>query len=106
MDLAQETEKAEAVKTHLTESRKVTTQKRGKDAVLREKVRRDYQALVQNLHHLTVEERKLKANQTKCYPVLVLFQNDFLVSILCGQFINLSLFIRKMYTYYKNGERY
>ncbi|XP_031829761.1 uncharacterized protein LOC116425769 isoform X2 [Nomia melanderi] len=67
MDLAQETEKAEAVKAHLTESRKATTQKRGKDAVLREKVRRDYQALVQNLHHLTVEERKLKANQTKCY---------------------------------------
>ncbi|XP_078043075.1 uncharacterized protein LOC144473247 isoform X2 [Augochlora pura] len=67
IDLAQEIEKSEAVKAHLIESRKATAQKRGKDAVLREKVRRDYQVLVQNLNHLTVEERKLKANQAEPY---------------------------------------
>nr|XP_033327469.1 uncharacterized protein LOC117221021 isoform X1 [Megalopta genalis] len=67
IDLAQEIEKSEAVKAHLMESRKATAQKRGEDAVLREKVRRDYQVLVQNLNHLTVEERKLKANQAESY---------------------------------------
>ncbi|XP_076652108.1 uncharacterized protein LOC143358669 isoform X2 [Halictus rubicundus] len=70
IDLAQEIEKSEAVKSHLMESRKATAQKRGEDAVLREKVRRDYQTLLQNLNHLAVEERKLKSNQAEHY------QND------------------------------
>ncbi|XP_076300333.1 uncharacterized protein LOC143218775 [Lasioglossum baleicum] len=70
IDLAQEIEKSEAAKSHVMESRKATAQKRGEDAVLREKVRRDYQTLLQNLNHLAVEERKLKANQAEHY------QND------------------------------
>lgn len=37
--------------------------------MLREKVRRDYQAFVQNLSHLAAEERKLKASQIEHYPV-------------------------------------
>ncbi|KZC07288.1 hypothetical protein WN55_07699 [Dufourea novaeangliae] len=67
IDLAQEIAKSEAIESHLTESRKATAQKRGEDAVLREKVRRDYQTLVENLHYFASEERKLKANQVKRY---------------------------------------
>lgn len=49
--------------THISKSRKLNAQRRGEDAILREKVRRDYQALLQNLDHLAQEERKLKASQ-------------------------------------------
>ncbi|XP_014478706.1 PREDICTED: uncharacterized protein LOC106746543 [Dinoponera quadriceps] len=50
-------------KTHTAVSRKLSAQRRGQDAILREKVRRDYQALIKNLEHLAQEERKLKASQ-------------------------------------------
>ncbi|XP_076633661.1 uncharacterized protein LOC143347906 [Colletes latitarsis] len=67
IDLAQEIEQAQSVESHLAKNRKSEAQKRGEDAVLREKVRRDYQALVQNLNHLACEERKLKASHVKHY---------------------------------------
>ncbi|KOC69169.1 hypothetical protein WH47_07620, partial [Habropoda laboriosa] len=62
IDLAQEIERAQTAETHLLKSRKHSAQKRGVDAALREKVRRDYQILMQNLNHLASEERKLKAS--------------------------------------------
>ncbi|XP_034190698.1 uncharacterized protein LOC117608993 [Osmia lignaria lignaria] len=68
IDLAQTIEQAETVETHLLESRKYNAQKRGEDAALREKVRRDYQTLMQNLNQLASEERKLKASQVERYP--------------------------------------
>lgn len=74
IDLAQEIEQVEKVETHLAENRKFGAQKRGEDAVLREKVRRDYQTLVQNLNHLVCEERKLKAGQVEHYPKYVYTQ--------------------------------
>ncbi|XP_026673693.1 uncharacterized protein LOC108630195 isoform X2 [Ceratina calcarata] len=67
-DLAQEIERAQTAESHLSESRKQNAQKRGEDAVLREKVRRDYQTLMQNLDQLASEERKLKASQAVNYP--------------------------------------
>ncbi|XP_012145894.2 uncharacterized protein LOC100876209 isoform X1 [Megachile rotundata] len=67
-DLAQEIEQAETAETHLSKSRKHNAQKRGEDAALREKVRRDYQILMQNLNFLASEERKLKACQIERYP--------------------------------------
>lgn len=63
IEAAQAIKDAENVKTHISESRKLSAQRRGEDAMLREKVRRDYQALVQNLDHLAQEERRLKASQ-------------------------------------------
>lgn len=68
MDLAQEIERAQTVQIHVLESRKHNAKKRGEDAVLREKVRRDYQTLMQHLDQLTNEERKLKASQVEHYP--------------------------------------
>lgn len=73
MDLAQEIEQAQTVQTRVLESRKHSAKKRGEDAVLREKVRRDYQTLMQHLDQLTNEERKLKASQVEHYPVYILF---------------------------------
>jgi len=54
---------AENIKMHTCKNHKVNAQRRGEDAILREKVRKDYQTLMQNLNHLTQEERKLKASQ-------------------------------------------
>ncbi|XP_053995693.1 uncharacterized protein LOC128885615 isoform X1 [Hylaeus anthracinus] len=76
IDLAKGTKEAETVETHLAENRKSGAQKRGDDAVLRERVRRDYQALVQNLNHLVSEERKLKASQIERYPEDVYTQEE------------------------------
>ncbi|XP_029168304.1 uncharacterized protein LOC114938483 [Nylanderia fulva] len=56
---------AENIKTYILESHKLNAQRRGEDAILREKVRRDYQALIQNLDHLAQEERRLKASQVQ-----------------------------------------
>ncbi|XP_032676018.1 uncharacterized protein LOC116846384 [Odontomachus brunneus] len=53
----------ENTKTHTAINRKLSAQRRGQDAILRERVRRDYQALIKNLEHLAQEERKLKASQ-------------------------------------------
>lgn len=69
MDLAQKIERTQNIETHLLENRKYNTIKRGEDAVLREKVRRDYQTLMQNLDQLASEERKLKSSQIERYPV-------------------------------------
>lgn len=63
IEAAQAIKNAESVKTYISESRKLNAQRRGEDAILREKVRRDYQALIQNLDHLAQEERRLKASQ-------------------------------------------
>lgn len=63
IEAAQALKSTENTKTHISESRKLNAQRRGEDAMLREKVRRDYQVLLQNLDHLTQEERKLKASQ-------------------------------------------
>lgn len=54
---------AENAERHVSKGCKSSAQRRGEDAILREKVRRDYQALLQNLDHLAQEERKLKASQ-------------------------------------------
>ncbi|XP_018053473.1 PREDICTED: uncharacterized protein LOC108690577 [Atta colombica] len=67
MEVAQEIKNAENIETHISKSHKLNAEhraeRRGEDAILREKVRRDYQALLQNLDHLAQEERKLKASQ-------------------------------------------
>lgn len=63
MEAAQALKSAENIQMHISESRKLNAQRRGEDAILREKVRRDYQVLLQNLNHLAQEERKLKASQ-------------------------------------------
>lgn len=65
IEAAQAIKNAENVKTYISESRKLNAQRRGEDAILREKVRRDYQALIQNLDHLAQEERRLKASQVQ-----------------------------------------
>ncbi|KMQ94272.1 leucine-rich repeat-containing protein [Lasius niger] len=65
IEAAQAIKDAENVKTYISESRKLNAQRRGEDAILREKVRRDYQALIQNLNHLAQEERRLKASQVQ-----------------------------------------
>lgn len=49
--------------SHLTENRRREALRRGNDAILRDKVRRDYKNLLENLDHLSREERKLKASQ-------------------------------------------
>ncbi|EZA56282.1 hypothetical protein DMN91_010139 [Ooceraea biroi] len=63
IEAAQAMKNAENVKMHTCKTHKINAQRRGEDAILREKVRRDYQALVRNLDHLAQEERKLKASQ-------------------------------------------
>ncbi|KYQ58501.1 hypothetical protein ALC60_02539 [Trachymyrmex zeteki] len=67
MEVAQVMKNAENRETHISKSHKLSAEhraeRRGEDAILREKVRRDYQALLQNLNHLAQEERKLKASQ-------------------------------------------
>ncbi|KOX67364.1 hypothetical protein WN51_08271 [Melipona quadrifasciata] len=68
MDLAQVIERAQTAETHVLEDRQKNAKKRGVDAVLREKVRRDYRTLIQNLGQLTSDERKLKASQVEYYP--------------------------------------
>lgn len=73
MDLAKETERAQTAETRTLEDRQKNAKKRGEDAVLREKVRRDYQTLMQNLGQLTSDERKLKASQVEHYPVILIF---------------------------------
>lgn len=73
MDLAQEIEQAQTVQQNLLENRKHNAKKRGENAALREKIRRDYQILMQNLDQLAGEERKLKASQIEHYPVSILF---------------------------------
>ncbi|XP_020292826.1 uncharacterized protein LOC109859220 isoform X2 [Pseudomyrmex gracilis] len=54
---------AEKTKHHVCKSRILNAKRHGEDAILREKVRRDYQTLLRNLDYLTQEERKLKASQ-------------------------------------------
>lgn len=56
----------------IAKSRNLNAQRRGEDALLREKVRRDYQALMRNLHHLAQEERKLKASQVQSKAVSII----------------------------------
>lgn len=73
MDLAQEIEQAQTVQQNLLKNLKHNAKKRGEDAALREKIRRDYQILMQNLDQLAGEERKLKASQIEHYPVFILF---------------------------------
>ncbi|XP_070160342.1 serine-rich adhesin for platelets [Polyergus mexicanus] len=63
IEAAQAIEDAENVKTYVSESRKLSAQRRGEDAILREKVQKDFQAFMQNLDHLAQEERRLKASQ-------------------------------------------
>ncbi|KAG7208816.1 hypothetical protein KM043_015006 [Ampulex compressa] len=68
VDAAKEIEQVESIKSQLVKNRKLKAQRRGEDAILRERVRRDYQNLIENLHHLSREERKLKASQIQSYP--------------------------------------
>jgi len=63
IEVAQAMKNTENIETHISKNRKLSAQRRGEDAILREKIRRDYQALLQNLDHLAQEERKLKASQ-------------------------------------------
>ncbi|XP_012274667.1 uncharacterized protein LOC105696631 isoform X2 [Orussus abietinus] len=62
-DAARRVRESESVVSQLIECRKINAQQRGNQAILRNRVRRDYQALVQNLDRLASEERKLKASQ-------------------------------------------
>ncbi|XP_046813266.1 uncharacterized protein LOC124421747 isoform X1 [Vespa crabro] len=69
VDAAREVERTESVESHVTETHKFASQKRGDDAILREKVRSDYQTLMKSLDHLSSEERKLKASDIQCDPM-------------------------------------
>ncbi|XP_011493782.1 PREDICTED: uncharacterized protein LOC105359004 [Ceratosolen solmsi marchali] len=62
-DLAQEIIELENKKPDILTSQKPNSQQRSQDAMLRDKIRRDYQALLKNLDLLSKEERKLKANK-------------------------------------------
>ncbi|XP_058795681.1 uncharacterized protein LOC131666786 isoform X2 [Phymastichus coffea] len=62
-DLAQEVIELENKESSLMASQKEQSKKQTHDAILREKVKRDYQALVKNLDLLSKEERTLKVNQ-------------------------------------------
>ncbi|XP_046742128.1 uncharacterized protein LOC124408891 [Diprion similis] len=59
----------------LVENRRRHAQRRGNDAILRERVRRDYENLLHNLDHLSREERKLKASQIHGPPVKDIYVN-------------------------------
>lgn len=63
IEAAQAIKDAENVKTYISENRKLSAQRRGEDAILREKVQKDFQAFMRNLDHLAQEERRLKASQ-------------------------------------------
>ncbi|XP_011883472.1 PREDICTED: uncharacterized protein LOC105570674 [Vollenhovia emeryi] len=65
MEAAQAARNAGSAEARACRSRRLNVQRRGEDAILRERVRRDYQALLRNLDHLAREERKLKASQTR-----------------------------------------
>lgn len=109
MDLAQEIEQAQTVQQNLLENRKHNAKKRGEDAALREKIRRDYQILMQNLDQLAGEERKLKASQIEHYPVFILFVLFNLTINLSYIFFIISFILflfRKMYIYKKNEENF
>lgn len=109
MDLAQEIEQAQTIQQNLLENRKHNAKKRGEDAALREKIRRDYQILMQNLDQLAGEERKLKASQIEHYPVFILFVFFYLPinSSYIFFIISFILFLfRKMYIYKKNEENF
>ncbi|KAL2740854.1 uncharacterized protein V1478_000995 [Vespula squamosa] len=69
VDAAREVERTESIESHITETHKFASQKRGDDAILREKVRSDYQTLMKSLDHLSSEERKLKASDVQCDPM-------------------------------------
>ncbi|KAL2749899.1 uncharacterized protein V1477_001970 [Vespula maculifrons] len=69
VDAAREVERTESIESHVTETHKFASQKRGDDAILREKVRSDYQTLMKNLDHLSSEERKLKASDVQYDPM-------------------------------------
>ncbi|XP_066597318.1 uncharacterized protein [Prorops nasuta] len=53
----------ENIESRLRKQRDICAQRRGKDAILRERVRKDYNELLQNLDRLANDERKLKASQ-------------------------------------------
>ncbi|XP_050465804.1 uncharacterized protein LOC126859008 isoform X1 [Cataglyphis hispanica] len=63
IEAAQAIKDAENVKTYISENRKLSAQRRGEDAILREKVQKDFQAFMRNLDHLAQEERRLKVSQ-------------------------------------------
>ncbi|KAI4497970.1 hypothetical protein M0802_006794 [Mischocyttarus mexicanus] len=69
IDAARELERTESIESHVTETHKLASQKRGNDAILREKVRSDYQTLMKSLDHLSSEERKLKASDVQRDPM-------------------------------------
>ncbi|XP_014616747.1 PREDICTED: uncharacterized protein LOC106793955 isoform X1 [Polistes canadensis] len=69
IDAAKEVERTESIESHATETHKLASQKRGDDAILREKVRSDYQTLMKSLDHLSSEERKLKASDVQRDPM-------------------------------------
>lgn len=62
-DLAREVLESENANAELLKKRKTNADRRGQDALLREKIRRDYQNMMENLEHLARDERKLKASQ-------------------------------------------
>lgn len=72
MEAAQAMKDTESIKTHIIKNRKLAAERRGEDAILREKVRRDYQELLENLDHLAQEERKLRASQVQCNVVSII----------------------------------
>ena len=104
MDLAQVIERAQTAETRVLEDRQKNAKKRGEDAVLREKVRRDYRTLMQNLSQLTSDERKLKASQVEHYPVI---RRVFLIfPILYFSLITTLLLRRETHTRKGNGEKF
>ncbi|KAK2577434.1 hypothetical protein KPH14_003541 [Odynerus spinipes] len=69
VDAARKVQRTESIESHVTENHKLASQKRGDDAILREKVRSDYKILIQHLDHLSSEERKLKASEMQNNPM-------------------------------------
>ncbi|XP_046480718.1 serine-rich adhesin for platelets isoform X1 [Neodiprion pinetum] len=73
--LARAVTDSENANSCLAENRRRHAQRRGNDAILRERVRRDYENLLHNLDHLSREERKLKASQIHGPPVKDIYVN-------------------------------
>lgn len=78
--MAREVVESEIANAELLKKQKTNADRRGQDALLREKIRRDYQNMMQNLEHLSREERKLKASQIHEPPVIILINFLFFFS--------------------------
>lgn len=72
--LAREVMELKSRESALLATQSKHSRQRSKSAVLREKIRRDYDALLSNLDMLEREERKIKATQVSSSRVCIKFK--------------------------------